>query len=675
MVLAFPAGAQSAADLRTLFFQHDFEGGYRAGLAAPQTAKTPEFLAWFVANEARYGLADEALAAADSIPKTSLWRVFARVVALAEGPDDYQAIALGHALATRGSPEPDFLWAYAFALFTHQRGAAAVAALDSGQLRGVPESAELYALEGAALSQVAFFLPGDSATWDRAEAAFAAARRLDSTNVDADYFQAIYDRRGMSDTGDIAALARAAAHAPYAAGIHSDYWQALIRAHRPQTAVIDDIAGLLGRRDAAASALFHAADGYDLLGDTSRAQALHDRLLREHPESPFADYLRMQRVRKAKDTVSVYRARLSAFVEPSTHHESLMRGAAYFELFASEAHDSTVSSAEVLRNVQGMVRYNNANPQWLYVFAPLTLADRRIALRYAEGLARGGDSIFHRDFAPRFDRLNPLQRAQEWARLTGEERDALGWVYFNEGRIADARRLLTEAKSADSANPLVYYHMGRVAEADGRRRLAQQRYVTGHQMELINHGFDGTRNGDALRRLFAARGGAPPDFAAYVDSLSVEDRRRRRAMVAASRLRTPALVPAFHLTRLGSDSTVTSDAVRGKIVVLHFWGAWCAECVAEMPEFARWYESIRQDTSVVVLAVDYLDEPPAAEQFVARRHLSFPILVDNAYVERIGIRGFPTTWFLDRTGRLAFVREGWSGSLAEEFSWRVDLLR
>ena len=95
-----------------------------------------------------------------------------------------------------------------------------------------------------------------------------------------------------------------------------------------------------------------------------------------------------------------------------------------------------------------MVRYDALNPQWTRVLAPVALADRRVALPYAERLARQGDSLFRRQLADVFTSMNPRERAQQLAFALGEQRDALGWVYFNEGHVAEAERALTRARRA-----------------------------------------------------------------------------------------------------------------------------------------------------------------------------------------------------------------------------------
>ena len=60
----------------------------------------------------------------------------------------------------------------------------------------------------------------------------------------------------------------------------------------------------------------------------------------------------------------------------------------------------------------------------------------------------------------------------------------------------------------------------------------------------------------------------------------------------------------------------------------------------------------------------------------AEEVLRFRVLLDNGYVaQKAKITSFPTTWFLDRDGKKAFEKVGWSEQLLEEFSWRIEAIR
>lgn len=51
--------------------------------------------------------------------------------------------------------------------------------------------------------------------------------------------------------------------------------------------------------------------------------------------------------------------------------------------------------------------------------------------------------------------------------------------------------------------------------------------------------------------------------------------------------------------------------------------------------------------------------------------------MDDGYVQTAGIKGWPTTWFVDGDGYIQFVKLGGGrdSHLEEEFAWRVEALR
>ncbi len=58
------------------------------------------------------------------------------------------------------------------------------------------------------------------------------------------------------------------------------------------------------------------------------------------------------------------------------------------------------------------------------------------------------------------------------------------------------------------------------------------------------------------------------------------------------------------------------------------------------------------------------------------RGFNFTVLLDDGYVnQQAKVTAFPTTWFLDREGRIVFKKIGWTKYLVEEFSWRIEALR
>lgn len=123
--------------------------------------------------------------------------------------------------------------------------------------------------------------------------------------------------------------------------------------------------------------------------------------------------------------------------------------------------------------------------------------------------------------------------------------------------------------------------------------------------------------------------------------------------------RKPA--PAFSGSYLGG-SGFESGSLSGQVVVLNFWGSWCAPCRVETPEFNKVYEQVRGQ-GVQFLGIAVRDSEQAAQAFLANKKITFRSLYDPAGKVALAFRAIPpaaipSTVILDRHGRVAEVHLG-----------------
>ena len=102
-----------------------------------------------------------------------------------------------------------------------------------------------------------------------------------------------------------------------------------------------------------------------------------------------------------------------------------------------------------------------------------------------------------------------------------------------------------------------------------------------------------------------------------------------------------------------------SVALTGDIVVLNFWGSWCAPCRVETPEFQAVYADV-VDSGVKFLGVDVKDNRQMAQAFVGAVGAEYPSLFDPRGEVAMAFRGFPanvvpSTILIDRAGQVAAV--------------------
>jgi len=140
---------------------------------------------------------------------------------------------------------------------------------------------------------------------------------------------------------------------------------------------------------------------------------------------------------------------------------------------------------------------------------------------------------------------------------------------------------------------------------------------------------------------------------------------------AAAALRgSPAELAALHAQAgrlLGSADALFARirSLRGYPVVLNVWASWCGPCQAEFSLLAK--ASLRYGRQVAFLGADTDDSAMDASAFLRSHHVSYPSYQDSqSQLTRIlpqGVEGLPTTIYLSRSGRVAYVHTGQYDSL------------
>jgi thiol-disulfide isomerase/thioredoxin len=105
------------------------------------------------------------------------------------------------------------------------------------------------------------------------------------------------------------------------------------------------------------------------------------------------------------------------------------------------------------------------------------------------------------------------------------------------------------------------------------------------------------------------------------------------------------------------------DELRGRPVVVNFWGSWCPPCEAEAPGLAE--VSSEFEGEVQFVGVDILDARPPARAFILRSNWQYPSVFDptGSIRDGLGYLGQPITLVYDSGGSLAFE---WIGAVGED---------
>ncbi len=107
--------------------------------------------------------------------------------------------------------------------------------------------------------------------------------------------------------------------------------------------------------------------------------------------------------------------------------------------------------------------------------------------------------------------------------------------------------------------------------------------------------------------------------------------------------------------------TIDTADWRGEVILVDFWGMWCAPCIAAMPHLKEMEEKYA-DRGLRIVGVFVDHEFDRAREFVASRAYDWPQIIwekstpenylEHPIAHKYAVGGFPTLWLIDRDGVL-----------------------
>jgi thiol-disulfide isomerase/thioredoxin len=120
------------------------------------------------------------------------------------------------------------------------------------------------------------------------------------------------------------------------------------------------------------------------------------------------------------------------------------------------------------------------------------------------------------------------------------------------------------------------------------------------------------------------------------------------------------IAPDITLDIVDAGKLKLSD-LRGKVVVVNFWATWCPPCRREMPSLER-LKGLMKGEPFEIVAVNAGEDEDEIAGFKAETTpaLTFRLALDRRAdaMKAFSITGLPTTYVLDRQGRIVYRAQG-----------------
>lgn len=108
-----------------------------------------------------------------------------------------------------------------------------------------------------------------------------------------------------------------------------------------------------------------------------------------------------------------------------------------------------------------------------------------------------------------------------------------------------------------------------------------------------------------------------------------------------------------------------------EVIILNFWATWCPPCIAEMPDFAKVYADYKDKVNFLFITQDEWDKVDA---FEAKREFGLPYYRLVQPNEALDYRQLPTTYVIDKNGKIVIKKVGVADWNAASFRNKLDEL-
>lgn len=260
----------------------------------------------------------------------------------------------------------------------------------------------------------------------------------------------------------------------------------------------------------------------------------------------------------------------------------------------------------------------------LIAFHPGLVATTRNDDAYEQEILKGKDLLRRRQYD---DALKSFNRANEMrGKNSAECFDLIGLALQASAEKKDQKKLqaaeaaFRHALTIEGATPLVHYNLG----------------VTLLQLHRDAEGIA------EINQYIKAQPNGP--FVTKARKI-VENPRRARENYA----------PDFSFTSLQGEY-ISLDDLRGKVVVLDFWGTWCRPCVDSVPELRSMHKKYSKEPSFVLIGISSDTDDERWKEFTEKNKMVWPQYRDRdrRILRAFNVREFPTYVVIDHEGIVRF---------------------
>ncbi|CAN5241188.1 hypothetical protein BH20ACI1_BH20ACI1_02520 [soil metagenome] len=682
--------AQTAVEkLRELYQNRDYEKGFELGQnLTKQFPENIELQAWFIVNMARNEMSKEAVEAAEKLVennKENAWAQFAAANSYIRNLQKEEAVSASRKALELKPDDEEFILLFGSSLLMQRKYDEIYDLLDKNSSK-ITDKSRLFVMKAEAQHRQAVDGEKDEGKRKLGFKNFAKAQETSPNSVNANYVFGVYLNYDNRYAEAYPFLKKAAALSPEVAHIRRDFWKTILNGQpaksedRKKSEVIADINNLIKLRPDSVKNLETVSAFCNEFNLPDKKQEIDAFILKQFPHSEQAERILIRQIRRfdyigtdkkidEKKRTQLIKT-IRDFINRPTHLNNDYLGEAYENLFFHIKENKNISDTELLQIAEEISKLRQTQSDKIYSMIVAAFVERKMFHEGEKFVNLGFEKVKKESEAQREFIKDEEEIKRNLDKMNANLHSVAGWVLFKENRLDEAEKELETAVKLYNQDLVAFNRLGQIYEAKNELDKAEDAYING----FASYPSANDLNRKAIENLYEKRNGNSENFEKYFEKVKIIERETRKNRVLSAKIKDAKNISPFSLKNLVAKSISSAD-LSGKITVINIWALWCVPCVREMPELQELYKKYESDKDVAILTINDNDDLPKLKKFMTDKKYDFPVLRDEKYLEDIGVNAFPTTWFIDRNGKIVFVQVGNNEKLLEEFIWRIEEMK
>lgn len=121
--------------------------------------------------------------------------------------------------------------------------------------------------------------------------------------------------------------------------------------------------------------------------------------------------------------------------------------------------------------------------------------------------------------------------------------------------------------------------------------------------------------------------------------------------------------------------TYDSDKLKGKIVLIDFWGTWCTPCTLAMPDIQKLQDHYKNNPNVVIIGISAAErDKEASVKFFNKKGYNYTLIPNGDDIAKsiYKVKEYPSLYILNKQGKIISAEKGFEPDSFERWKEIID---